>query len=81
MAASLDYMAAFQALTRQIKDHQFDAVYQAFLGDAENLAFLREHNPAALNEMAAKFQSLIDRGLWQSQRNAIYEELRQARLK
>ncbi|MCX8507149.1 MAG: cobaltochelatase subunit CobN, partial [Alphaproteobacteria bacterium] len=77
MTASLDYMAAFQALTHQIKDHQFDAVYQAFLGDAENLAFLRAHNPAALQEMAAKFQSLIDRGLWQSQRNAIYEELRQ----
>ena len=76
MAASLDYMAAFQALTHQIKDHQFDAVYQAFLGDAENLAFLRAHNPAALQEIAAKFQSLIDRGLWQSQRNAIYEELK-----
>ena len=75
MAASLDYMAAFQALTGLISNDQFDAVYQAFLADEISREFLQTHNPAALQEMADKFNQLLDRGLWQPQRNATHQEI------
>lgn len=70
MAATVDYLFAFAATTGAVRDAHFDAVYQAYLMDEETLAFLREKNPDALKEMAAKFEEAIERGLWTPKSNS-----------
>jgi cobaltochelatase CobN len=70
MAATVDYLFAFAATTGAVRDAHFDAVYQAYLMDEETLAFLRDKNPDALEEMAAKFEEAIERGLWTPKSNS-----------
>jgi len=69
MAATVDYLFAFAATAKCVRDHHFDAVFDAYLNDDDVRAFLEEHNPAALKEMVARFKEAEDRGLWKSRRN------------
>ena len=75
IAASLDYLFAFAATTRQVPGHLFDAVFEAWIEDEQVRAFLAEANPHALNDMMDRFDEAIDRGLWQPRRNSITEML------
>ncbi len=75
MAATVDYLFAFAATARAVKDHHFDAVYEAYLESPEVRRFLEAHNPDALREIAARLGEAIERGLWQPRRNAIGEAL------
>ncbi len=75
MAATVDYLFAFAATARAVKDHHFDAVYDAYLDDAEVRRFLEDHNPDALGEMAERLGEAIDRGLWQPRRNSLRDKL------
>ncbi|HET7594558.1 MAG TPA: cobaltochelatase subunit CobN, partial [Stellaceae bacterium] len=75
MAATVDYLFAFAATTRAVKDHHFDAVYDAYLDDAAVRRFLEDHNPDALGEMAERLGEAIDRGLWQPRRNSLRDKL------
>ena len=75
MAATVDYLFAFAATTSAVRDDQFDAVYRAFLEDEAVRAFLDEHNPAALAEMAERFLEAVERGLWQARSNSAYAHL------
>ena len=80
MAATVDYMFAFAATARAVRDHHFDAVYEAYLLDPAVRAFLVQHNPAALKEMAARLVEAQTRGLWTPRRNdtaAVLEGLAQ----
>ncbi|CAK0755568.1 Aerobic cobaltochelatase subunit CobN [Azospirillaceae bacterium] len=70
MAATVDYMFAFAATTNAVKHHHFDAVYDAFISDDVIRSFIAEANPAALREMATRFQEAIDRGLWRPRSNS-----------
>jgi cobaltochelatase CobN len=75
MAATVDYLFAFAATARAVKDHHFDAVYDAYLEDAEISHFLSAHNPDALVEIAQRLGEAIDRGLWQPRRNSLRQRL------
>jgi cobaltochelatase CobN len=75
MAATVDYLFAFAATARAVKDHHFDAVYDAWLDDAGIRGFLAEYNPAALAEIAQRLGEAIDRGLWQPRRNSLRHRL------
>ena len=80
MAATVDYLFAFAATAHAVSDRQFDAVYDAYLGDPEVRRFLSERNPAALAEMAQRFAEAIDRGLWKPRSNSLRDTvLREAR--
>jgi len=70
MAATLDYMFAFAATTGAVKNHHFDLVHAAFIEDEDTRAFLEISNPAALREMAERFQEAIARGLWAPRSNS-----------
>lgn len=65
MAASVDYLFAYDATTNLIDDYQYADVAAALVFDEENQAFLEEHNPAALEEMAERLLEATQRGLWQ----------------
>ncbi|MEM7438104.1 MAG: cobaltochelatase subunit CobN [Pseudomonadota bacterium] len=70
MAATLDYLFAFAATTGAVKNHHFDLVHKAFLEDSDTRAFIEDHNPAALREMAERLAEAIDRGLWVPKSNS-----------
>ena len=72
MAATVDFLFAFAATTDAVHDHQFDLVAQAYLDDPHVLEFLRRNNPAALEEIKARLQEAIRRGLWTPRRNSIH---------
>ncbi len=64
MAASIDYLFAFDATTGLIADYQYEKVADALVFDPVNQAFLRQHNPNALEEMGERLLEAIQRGLW-----------------
>jgi len=64
MAATVDYLVSFAATAKCVKDHHFDAVFQAYLGDAQVLAFLADNNSEALKDMVARLIEAQDRDLW-----------------
>ncbi|GHA59685.1 cobaltochelatase subunit CobN [Amylibacter ulvae] len=70
MAATLDYLFAFAATTGAVKNHHFDLVEAAFIGDDDTREFIHDANPAALREMAERLQEAIDRGLWTPKSNS-----------
>lgn len=65
IAASVDYLFAFAATTGAVKNHHFDLVYREFIQNEERAGFIREHNPAAFDDIRARLQEAIERGLWQ----------------
>lgn len=75
MAATLDYLFAFAATTDAVKHHQFDMLYEAYLADEKVAAFIRENNPPALQEMAARFLEALDRQLWMPRLNSVRPHL------
>jgi len=75
MAATVDYLFAFAATARAVKDHHFDAVYDAYLGDTAVREFLSGRNPDALREISERLGEAIDRGLWTPRRNSLRTEL------
>jgi len=70
IAATVDYLFAFAATARVVKDHHFDAVYEAYLADETVRDFCAANNPDALAEMSARLLEAIERGLWKPRRNS-----------
>lgn len=75
IAATLDHMAAFSHLADAVHPALFDAYFDATLGDATVVDFLRDQNPQALAAMRDRFAALQDAGLWQTRRNSILADL------
>jgi cobaltochelatase CobN len=75
IAATVDYLFAFAATARVVEDHHFDALYDAYLADGKVRDFIAEANPAALREIAERFQEAIDRGLWRPASNSVHDQL------
>jgi len=76
IAATVDYMFAFAATADAVKSHHFDIAYDAYIDDEDTRTFLSDNNPAALKEIAARFEEAITRGLWQPRRNSAYATLK-----
>ncbi len=70
IAATVDYLFAFAATTKAVKDHHFDMVCAAFLEDEETRNFIARHNVPALREIAVRLNEAIERGLWTPRSNS-----------
>ncbi|WLI73162.1 cobaltochelatase subunit CobN [Halomonas alkalicola] len=66
MAATVDYLFAYDATTDLVADYQYAQVTEALVLDPRNQAFLREHNPSALEEMAERLLEAAQRDLWRA---------------
>jgi cobaltochelatase CobN len=75
LAATVDYMFAFAATARCVRDHHFDAVFDAYVADDDVRNFMAGANPAALREMAERLAEALSRGLWRPRSNAAYDML------
>ena len=65
MAASLDYLFAYDASTGRVPDWSYGAINREWLGNQEVLSFLRQCNPWALRDMAERLLEAHNRGLWE----------------
>ena len=79
IAATVDYLFAFAATARVVEDHHFDALFEAYLADDRVREFIAGANPAALKEIAERFQEAIERGLWRPARNSAHREIERLR--
>jgi cobaltochelatase CobN len=70
ISATVDYLFAFAATTGAVRNHHFEAVYQAFVVDPLVRDFMAEKNPAALREMQERLLEAIDRRLWTPRSNS-----------
>ncbi|MDA8233050.1 MAG: cobaltochelatase subunit CobN [Magnetospirillum sp.] len=75
MAATVDYLFAFAATAGAVKDHHFDLVAEAYLGDERVAAFLADTNPGALADIKARLGEAIERGLWTPRKNSLHRLL------
>ena len=75
MTATVDYLFAFAATAKAVKDHHFDILFDAYIDDDQVRIFLQENNPDALKEMLDRFEEAIQRGLWQPRRNSISDQI------
>ena len=64
MAASVDYIFAYDATTNLIDDYQYEHVADSLIFDKENQNFMKNNNPNALEEMAERLLEATQRGLW-----------------
>ncbi|MFZ9752349.1 MAG: cobaltochelatase subunit CobN [Cyanobium sp.] len=65
MAASLDYLFAYDASTGRVPDWSYGALSRTWLASEAVLDFLRRSNPWALRDMAERLLEAHHRGLWQ----------------
>jgi cobaltochelatase CobN len=75
LTMTLDNLAAFAHLTRDVPHHLFDLYYDATLGRSDLVDFMARENPAALAAMRARFDALREAGLWSTRRNSIAMQL------
>jgi cobaltochelatase CobN len=75
LTTTLDNLAAFAHLTRDIPHHLFDLYYDATLGRSDLVDFMARENPAALAALRARFEALRKAGLWSTRRNSIAMQL------
>ncbi len=75
IAATVDYLFAYAAMTDAVGDHHFDQLYDAYIADEAVRAFIGDANAPALAEIAARFREAIDRGLWSPRLNSAYDRL------
>ena len=77
MAASLDYLFAYDASTGRVPDWGYGAICDQWLGDQTVRDFLVQSNPWALRDMAERLLEAHNRGLWEGAQKNQLEQLRQ----
>jgi cobaltochelatase CobN len=78
ITATLDNLAAFAHLTREVPAHLIDLYYDATLGREDLMDFMARENPKALEQLRGRFAALHAAGLWQTRRNSILAALEAA---
>ena len=77
LAASLDYLFAYDACTDLVPDWSYSAVCSTWLQNPKLVSFLRQHNPWALRDMAERLLEAHHRGLWTSPHDGQLDHLRE----
>lgn len=76
MAATVDYLFAYDATTHSVADFMYAGVAEAYVLDAEVQQFVQAHNPWALRDMAERLLEAHQRGLWQAVPPNLLDQLR-----
>lgn len=64
MAATVDYLFAYDATTDLVDDYQYQTITEQYLFEENNKSFLENANPNAMKEMAERLYEAINRGMW-----------------
>lgn len=76
MAATVDYLFAYDATTHCVEDHMYEGIAQSYLLDEQVQAFIQQKNPWALRDMAERLLEANQRGLWATADANLLEQLR-----
>lgn len=77
MVATMDYLFAYDATTNLIEDFMYEQITDSYLFDAENKAFIEEHNPWALKDMSERMLEAIQRGMWENPSEETIDKLKE----
>lgn len=66
MAATVDYLFAYDATANCVADHMYAGVAQAYIFDQQVQEFMQTKNPWALRDMSERLLEAHQRGLWQN---------------
>ncbi|MCF6405155.1 cobaltochelatase subunit CobN [Chitinophaga filiformis] len=77
MAATMDYLFAYDATTDLVDDFMYEGITQAYLFDDENRQFIEQVNPWALKDMTERMLEAIQRGMWKRPEKETLERLQQ----
>jgi cobaltochelatase CobN len=76
MAATVDYLFAYDATANCVADYMYQGVTEAYLLDDQVQDFIQQKNPWAMRDMAERLLEAHQRSLWQSAKPEILEKLR-----
>ncbi|PIG93344.1 cobaltochelatase subunit CobN [Gloeocapsopsis sp. IPPAS B-1203] len=76
MAATVDYLFAYDATANCVEDHMYQGVATAYLFDPDVQQFIQQKNPWALRDMAERLLEAHQRGLWCDVDREMLENLR-----
>ena len=65
MAATVDYLFAYDATAKCVENHMYQGIFQAYLFDPDVCEFIEKNNPHALRDIAERLLEAYQRGLWQ----------------
>ncbi|MGF1600980.1 MAG: cobaltochelatase subunit CobN [Thermosynechococcaceae cyanobacterium] len=75
MAATVDYLFAYDATTHCVADHMYQGVAEAYLLDPAVQEFIQQKNPWSLRDMSERLLEAHQRGLWNADDDMV-EKLR-----
>ena len=73
MAATVDYLFAYDATANCVADHMYEGVAEAYIFDDRVREFIQAKNPWALRDMSERLIEAHQRGLWQVEPQTIDE--------
>jgi cobaltochelatase CobN len=76
MAATVDFLFAYDATTRCVEDYMYQGVMEAYLLDSVVCAYIEDKNPHALRDIAERLLEAHKRGLWEDVDTQTLENLR-----
>jgi cobaltochelatase CobN len=76
MAATVDYLFAYDATAKCVEDHMYHGIAEAYLFDPTVQAFVQDKNPWALRDMAERLLEARQRGFWQNVELEMVDKLR-----
>ncbi len=77
MAATVDYLFAYDATARCVEDFMYQGVAEAYLFDETVQKFIQEKNPWALRDMGERLLEAHQRGLWRSVNQETLDKLKE----
>ncbi|MGB3204287.1 MAG: cobaltochelatase subunit CobN [Crinalium sp.] len=76
MAATVDYLFAYDATANCVEDFMYQGVAEAYLFDPAVQEFIQQKNPWALRDMAERLLEAHQRGLWEGVEPQMVDKLR-----
>jgi cobaltochelatase CobN len=76
MAATLDFLFAYDATANCVQDFMYQGVADAYLFDESVRAFIEQNNPWVQRDMAERLLEANQRGLWEDVELGTLERLR-----
>ncbi|MEM9007391.1 MAG: cobaltochelatase subunit CobN, partial [Cyanobacteria bacterium P01_F01_bin.86] len=76
MAATVDYLFAYDATTHCVADHMYEGIAKTYLLEEKTRQFIQEFNPWALRDMAERLLEAHQRHLWISAPQTMLDALR-----
>ncbi len=76
MAATVDYLFAYDATANCVADHMYEGVAKAYIFDEQVQQFIQTKNPWALRDMSERLLEAHQRRLWQNVEQQMIDDLK-----